>query len=75
MNSDFHLIHDYCEILTDYYDDFLRRKKERATWIVSEWTEGEEIMQVDHYIAKVPWNEYDPDSPIWIGKRILPTGN
>lgn len=54
MDSKFHLVHDYCEIMTDHYEDYLRRKKERSTWIVEEWTEGEGIMRVDHYIAKIP---------------------
>ena len=68
----FHLVHDSCEILTDHYDDFLRRKRERATWIIKEWSEGEGIMRIDHYLAKVPWDRDNPDSPIWIGHRILP---
>ncbi|MDE7347705.1 MAG: hypothetical protein K2N48_13315 [Muribaculaceae bacterium] len=54
MDSKFHLVHDYCEIMTDHYDDFLRRKRERAPWIIKEWTTGEGIFEVDHYIARLP---------------------
>ena len=48
------LIYDHCEILTDHYQDYLRRKRERASWIIKEWTTGEGIFEVDHYIARLP---------------------
>lgn len=46
-------LHEFCEVNTDHYKDFLKRKQERQPWIIKEWEEGEGIMKVHHYIAKM----------------------